>query len=56
VYENEHVDDPAVTGTVNDPLAVGVPLAVSVTVCVPVVEKLPETLNVTPLTADVTME
>jgi hypothetical protein len=41
---------------VNVPVFVGVPLADNITVCVPVEAKVPEALNVTPLTADVVIE
>ena len=47
---------PTVTGTVDGPVAAGVPVAVNVTVCVPVEEKAPVTLKVTPFTAVVVIE
>src|SRR5436190_23461296 len=56
VRGNEQVVDPTVTGTVNDPSAVGVPLAFKTMACAPAPEKVPDALNVTPLTAVVTME
>ena len=48
--------DPTVTGIVNEPSACGVPFAFRTIACAPVAEKVPDAMNVTPLTAVVTIE